>query len=105
MVSTGEQPLNDRERRLQARLERERRARGEAEHLLEAKSRELYEANVALAALADGLERRVAERTLELSEARRQAVEQAETDALTGIANRAAFMQRLETALSSRGGA
>jgi len=104
MVSTGEQPLNDRERRLQARLERERRARGEAEHLLEAKSRELYEANVALAALADGLERRVAERTLELSEARRQAVEQAETDALTGIANRAAFMQRLETALSSRGG-
>jgi diguanylate cyclase (GGDEF)-like protein len=99
MVDAAERLSADRERRWEARLTRERRARAEAELLLEAKSLQLYEANVALAALADGLERRVAERTLELSEARRQAVQQAETDALTGIANRAAFMQRLEAAL------
>ena len=82
-------------RRLTARVERERRAREEAERLLECKSRELYEANRALSAAAADLERRVAERTLELSEERQRAVHMAELDALTGIPNRAAFARAL----------
>ncbi|MCX7801371.1 MAG: hypothetical protein N2109_13665, partial [Fimbriimonadales bacterium] len=52
------------------RLERERRARKEAEALLEAKSRELYLANQQLRALADSLERQVAQRTEDLARAR-----------------------------------
>lgn len=92
----------DRLRRLQSRLDRERRARIEAEELLEVKSRQLYKANVALGRLAADLERRVAERTHELTEARHHALRQAETDALTGLANRAAFLQRLEHALADR---
>lgn len=98
-MSDAERP-NDRQRRLEARLARERRARTEAEQLLEAKSRELYDANLALSGLAADLERRVTERTHELSEARHDALRQAETDGLTGIANRAAFMQRLAATLA-----
>ncbi|MCS6811688.1 MAG: ATP-binding protein, partial [Tepidimonas sp.] len=52
------------------RLERERRARKEAEALLEAKSRELYLANQQLRALADSLERQIAQRTEDLARAR-----------------------------------
>ena len=53
-------------RRYEARLERERKARKQAEALLENKSLELYQVNQALQATADGLELRVAERTAEL---------------------------------------
>lgn len=85
----------ERLRRLESRLARERLARREAERLLESKSRELYEANRSLSALAADLECRVAERTRELSDERQRALERAECDALTGIANRASFTQRL----------
>lgn len=87
-------------RRLTARVDRERRAREEAERLLECKSLELYEANVALSAAAADLERRVIERTRELSEERQRAVHMAELDALTGIPNRAAFARTLRDTLS-----
>jgi diguanylate cyclase (GGDEF)-like protein len=90
----------DRLRRVEARLDRERRARQEAERLLETKSLELYEANVALAALAADLERRVEERTHELSTERERALQRAEIDALTGIANRASFARQLGAALA-----
>ncbi len=93
------QPL-DRLERLEARLDRERRARLEAERLLETKSLELYEANLALSALAADLEQRVVERTRELSTERERALQQAEIDALTGIANRASFARQLAQALS-----
>lgn len=59
----------------QRRLERERRARKEAESLLEQKSRELYKANQELRQLAEHLEELVADRTTELAEARDQALE------------------------------
>lgn len=93
--------LAERLRRIEARLVRERRARAEAEQLLEEKSRALYDANLALSALANDLERRVEARTEELRTARQAAVEQAETDALTGIANRAAFTRRLDDTLGN----
>ncbi|MCB1737636.1 MAG: response regulator, partial [Gammaproteobacteria bacterium] len=51
---------------LQRRFDRERAARKQAEALLEAKSRELYDANRELRALADNLERLITERTGEL---------------------------------------
>jgi len=56
------------------RVERERRARKEAERLLESKSRELYLANRELATLAETLEGQVAERTRELARARDEAL-------------------------------
>jgi signal transduction histidine kinase len=59
---------------LVARLERERRARVEAENLLEAKSRELHLANQNLARLNTDLEARVIRRTHELEKARQAAV-------------------------------
>ena len=59
-------PAKPREDRLQRRVERERSARKQAEQLLEDKSRALYAANAALAALASRLETRVDERTAEL---------------------------------------
>lgn len=93
-------PTVDQVQRLQARLERERRARSEAERLLESKSLELYEANRALLALASDLERRVDERTSELSAERQRALHMAEVDALTGIANRASFARQLAHALA-----
>ncbi|MCF3973028.1 ATP-binding protein [Paracoccus salsus] len=55
------------------RYERERRARHEAETLLEAKSRQLYEANQRLVREARRLERAVRERTAELEASRHQA--------------------------------
>ncbi len=87
-------------RRLEARVARERRAREEAERLLEGKSRELYEANQALSAAAADLEQRVAERTRELDDERQRALQRADLDALTGIANRAAFERSLREALA-----
>jgi two-component system, sensor histidine kinase len=55
--------------RLTRRAERERAARKEAEHLLERKSAELFEANRALQSFNARLESLVAERTAALSEA------------------------------------
>ena len=91
----------DRERRLESRLERERRARREAEQLLESKSRELYEANRALSQLAEDLEKRVEARTYELSLERQMAVAKSEIDALTGVCNRTAFDRKLTEALTA----
>ncbi len=90
-------------RRLEARVDRERRARVEAEQLLENKSLELYRANEALSAAAAELEGRVVERTRELNEERQRALCMAERDELTAIANRAAFNRELRQALSRNG--
>lgn len=65
--------------RLVKRAERERRARKDAEMLLEAKSRELYHANQRLKEQADALESVVAARTSELAKALHRA--QAATEA------------------------
>ncbi|MEO5797374.1 MAG: EAL domain-containing protein [Rhodoferax sp.] len=100
-ADTTRTDLTERLRRIEVRLDRERRARAEAEYLLEEKSRALYEANLALGALANDLEQRVEARTEELRTARQAAVAQAETDALTGIANRAAFTRRLDETLGN----
>ena len=59
----------------QRRFKRERRARKEAETLLEKKSRELFQANVSLRKLNESLEERVRLRTVELAEARDRALE------------------------------
>ncbi len=77
--------------RLEGRADRERRARVAAEDLLEAKSRELYETNEQLKRLAAQLEVRVEERTKQLSEAHKRAVELVERDLLTNLPNRARF--------------
>lgn len=61
------------EQRYLNRLERERKARKEAERLLEEKSLELYGSNQKLRALADNLEILVSQRTQELAEALVQA--------------------------------
>lgn len=63
---TAEEPDKPVSRR---RYDRERRARQEAEHLLEGKSRELFEANESLRHQAENLERMVQERTAELQKA------------------------------------
>ncbi|QTR48124.1 response regulator [Thiothrix litoralis] len=60
--------------RLERRLERERRARKQAEQLLESKSLELYQANHELRAVASSLENTITTRTQELTEARDQAL-------------------------------
>lgn len=99
-TSSSDSQLLERLRRTEARLERERRARGEAERLLESKSLALYEANLALSALAADLEQRVEERTRELSTERQLALHRAEIDALTGIANRASFARQLSAELA-----
>jgi diguanylate cyclase (GGDEF)-like protein len=88
-------PVDDTIRRLEKRIVRERAARQAAERLLEQKSRELYLANSQLSSLAAGLEQRVDERTRELAAAREQAVELAERDHLTGLANRTRFVRLL----------
>ncbi|MFA5985206.1 MAG: EAL domain-containing protein [Methylococcaceae bacterium] len=94
--------LSSRLIRVERRLDRERRARIEAEQLLEEKSLALYEANLALGNLAEDLEIRVEERTRELITARQLALKQAETDALTNIANRAAFTRQLDEILADK---
>ena len=66
--------MTDQLTRLQRRLERERSARKQAEHLLESKSLALYQANQELRALADSLENTITERTHELTDARDQAL-------------------------------
>lgn len=89
--------------RWERRVGRERRAREEAENLLEAKSRELYKANQALSAFAADLEARVQARTRELETAREQAVVLAERDQLTGLPNRMFFGRVLGDAISRAG--
>lgn len=91
----------DRLHRLESRLARERRARLEAESLLEERSQALFEANLALSNLAADLENRIENRTRELINAQQHALKQAETDTLTGIANRAAFSRQLEDILAN----
>ncbi|MBX3469611.1 MAG: hypothetical protein KF878_22290 [Planctomycetes bacterium] len=59
----------------QRRFERERRARKEAETLLEKKSRELYQANIDLRRLNEHLEERVRQRTAELALTRDRALQ------------------------------
>ncbi len=90
-------------RLLERRVARERRAREEAERLLERKSLELYAANQALLALNGELEKRVRERTLQLQLERECAVEVAGRDPLTGLASRAHYLARLQTLLHPTG--
>ena len=66
--------MSDELKLLQRRLERERNARKQAEALLEKKSRELYDANADLQALAESLEEQILVRTKELEEARDSAL-------------------------------
>ncbi len=87
--------------RLEKRIERERRARQDAEFLLEAKSLELYELNQHLVRLASDLEESVAHRTRELVHERERALRLAERDQLTGLANRMLFTREMERALSN----
>lgn len=54
-------------------MARERSARHQAEALLEEKSRALYLANQSLQGVADALEKRVTERTIELNQAMQEA--------------------------------
>jgi len=63
---------------IQRRFERERKARKQAEVLLEQKSRDLFEANQKLQALAESLEQKVEQRTAELEKERKLAVAAAE---------------------------
>jgi signal transduction histidine kinase/FixJ family two-component response regulator len=60
------------------RLERERTARHESERLLEIKSRDLYQTNQELQNLTDSLEAQVKSRTLELAQARDEAIADSE---------------------------
>ena len=86
----------ERERpRLLRRVERERKARKEAERLLEGKSLELYSANQRLRAAAGDLEREVADRTRELK------VALAQVEDLRAVA--AEGEQRLRTVLEAVG--
>jgi len=82
--------------RLQKRLERERRARQEAEALLAGRSLDLLQANRELAAALARLEVTVDERTRALVDLRSVAY----LDGLTGLVNRRLFNQRLAEAVA-----
>ena len=86
--------------RLERRIEREVLARAEAERLLESKSLELYQANQRLLALNADLEHRVRVRTEDLERERQIAIDLAEHDHLTGLANRAMFQSHLESTIA-----
>jgi diguanylate cyclase (GGDEF)-like protein len=95
--------VDERIARLERRAQRERDARGEAERLLKEKSLELYRANQTLARFTADLERRVEERTRELDVARERAIEIANQDQLTGLANRACFVRSLDDSIRKAG--
>jgi len=82
-----ENDLEKRVARLERRAIREKRARLEAESLLEAKSRELFEVNRNLSRLNETLEERIRDRTEALEVERRKALHLAENDYLTGLPN------------------
>ena len=85
---------------LQKKLEREKRARQEAESLLEKKSLELYRANQELLASAAALEQRVTQRTEDLQEASKRLERQAnESRLLHRVAAIAAETEQFEIAL------
>lgn len=69
--------MTDTQDRYKARYQREKKARREAEALLEQKSRDLYHSNQSLQALAESLETKVEERTHELQRARDEAIQYA----------------------------
>jgi len=71
------------------RFNRERKARKEAEALLEVKSRELYDTNSSLVDLATGLEKHIEQRTDELETARDTAVKasQAKSEFLSSMSH------------------
>jgi len=73
----------------QARLQRERRARQEAEHLLETKATELWNANQSLERARDGLEEMVHERTkaLEAAVARAEEASRAKSEFLANMSH------------------
>ena len=96
-MSEAAQELTRRLARIERRAEREAAGRLEAERLLESKSLELYQANKLLVALTADLERRVQLRTKDVERERRIAVELAERDLLTGLANRARFQSHLSS--------
>lgn len=96
----------DPERALQAlerRARRERAARLVAEELLEKKSLELFEANRRLASLNETLESRVKERTRMLERERRRALDLAEKDHLTRLANRHSYTETFRKAVAEAG--
>lgn len=57
------------------RFQRERKARKQAEQILESKSLELYQSNLALQDLANNLEQKIAERTVELEKEKTRALQ------------------------------
>ncbi len=84
---------------LERRVEREKAARKSAEELLEARSKELYDANNALIKTQKKLKSQLAELELE----RRKIEKIAKTDSLTQLSTRTAFLESLSEQLSSHG--
>ena len=93
-------PFKQERDRLERRILRERTARLEAETLLESKALELFEANEQLRKLASSLEARVNERTRQLQEATELALDLANHDSLTGLANRSQHARKLQEAIT-----
>lgn len=93
-------------KRLRRRYERERLARKEAEGLLEAKSRELYAANLELRRAHEELERRVVQRTLELEAANQRLRQEVQVRRLAQaeleIAKQAADLAREEAETANK---
>lgn len=104
-VDHGHMDLATSVARLERKVKREKEARHTAEALLEGKSRELFEVNQSLKRLNETLEERIQDRTHALDEERQRALRLAESDYLTGLANRLSFCRRLNqvTKLARKG--